>query len=221
MTKTLERPQSKTFVAGQAQKPKVLIGLPTMSSVHVLLMVTIMSWLTDAFQMGDMSVGVYPTMSVQPVDNARNQIVDEFLASDYTHLLFIDADTIPPPDALRKLLAHDLPIVSAITPIVELDENSNMFYRVWNCVGLDDKHVKKNEGLKEIKGAGSSCILIKREVFEKMEKPYYRFLYTQSLGGQDKIVSEDIHFVVKAINAGIKPYTDTDIICRHYKSTMW
>ncbi len=204
--------------------PKILIGLPTMSSIHTYLMVIILRWMHEAYNEGKIGMMLYPTLSVQPVDNARNEIVDEFLKSDCTHLLFIDSDTIPPPDALQRLLAHDKPIVSALTPIIEHDQNLENecggFYKKWNCVGMDDKHVKPDTGLVPIKGAGSSCILIKREVFESMDKPYYRFQY-QDDNGKDTIVSEDIRFTIMAISKGFQPYADTSVICKHYKPILW
>ena len=203
-----------------SNKPKILLGLPTMSSIHTWLMVDIASWMSDAFNKGKYNLSMYPTMSVQPVDNARNEIVTEFLKSDCTHLLFIDADTIPPQNVIDKMLEHDVPIITAITPIVEYDEKSQMFYKKWNCVDLNDKHVKPNTGVVEVKGAGASCIMIKREVFEKIERPYYRFLY-QDDSGKDVCVSEDIYFIAKAVGAGYKCLADTSLICKHYKSTIW
>ncbi len=153
-------------------KPKILIGLPTMGSLHILLTTTILAWMAEAYSSGDYSLQVYPTMNVQPVDNARNEIVRVFLEeTDCTHLLFVDSDTIPPRNAIKKLLAADKDIISALTPIIEHDENrkndSNGFYRKMNVVSMADKHVNEYIGLMPCKGAGSSCVLIKREVFEK------------------------------------------------------
>lgn len=203
---------------------KVLIGLPTMGSIDVLLASVILRWTAEAIVNKDKGLSVYPTVAVQPVDNARNEIVKTMLFEDFTHLLFIDSDTIPPLDGLDKLLAHDVPIVSGLTPIIELDErrknDSNGFYKKWNCVDQNDQHVQPNTGVVPIKGAGSSFILIKREVFEKMPAPWYRFIYKDD-SGRDVNVSEDIHFVIKAIGLGYKPIADTSVICNHRKSILW
>lgn len=206
-------------------KPKILIGLPTMGNIHVMLAVRIMAWLSQAQQKGNINMSVYPTMNISPVDQARNNIVEEFLVGDCSHLLFVDADTIPPQNAIEKMLAADKDIISAITPIVEYDDkrkdsDSNGYYKKWNCVNEGDVFVHPNTGILPIKGAGSSCILIKRAVFEKMEKPWYRFLY-KSDEGRDIVVGEDIHFMLKAIAAGFKPFCDTSIICTHFKQIGW
>lgn len=208
-----------------SKKVKVIIGLPTMGHVHTLTMVVIVRWIADALLNRDKGLSVYPTMGVRPVDNARNEIVETFLSDpEATHLLFVDADTVPPMDSLDKLLAHDLPIVSAITPIIEYDKDrkndSGGFYKKWNCVGMDEKFVEPNTGLVPIKGAGSSLILIKREVFEKMPKPWYRWLHEDDRGKEVE-VGEDIHFIIKSLALGFKPMADTNIIAQHEKSILW
>jgi hypothetical protein len=204
----------------QYEIPKICIGLPTMASVHPMTMMTILFWMKDAYEQKDYELIIAPTINEQPVDNARNHIVRDFLASDATHLFFVDSDTIPPPDALRKLLAHDKDIVSALTPIVELDEKTGEYYRKMNCVDISDQHMKPNDGLRLCKGAGGSCIMIKRHVFEKLPEPWYRFLKKDD-GGKVVDVSEDIYFVVTALAAGIRTWADTEIVCKHYKSCLF
>lgn len=199
--------------------PKICIGLPTMSSVHPLLLMVIVSWMAEAFNNGEYNLSIYPTVNVQPVDNARNDIVKHFLESDCTHLIFVDADTIPPLNALKRLLAHDKPIISALTPIIEMDGEGNP-WRKWNCVDENDEHMKPNTGTRMCKGAGSSCILIKREVFEALEAPYYRFQYKDDKG-KSIVVGEDIWFIVNCLSKGIKTYADTTILCQHYKNFMF
>jgi len=206
-------------------KPKVLIGLPTMGSIHTLLAIRIMAWLMEAQQKGNINVSIYPTMGVSPVDNARNEIVDELLRGDCTHLLFVDSDTIPPQNALEKMLLADKPIVTALTPIIEYDDkrknsDSNGYYKKWNVVNWQDKFIEPYLGLIKIKGCGSSCILIKREVFEKMPKPWYRFLY-QDDTGKVIFMGEDTHFIAKALGMGIEAWADTSIICGHNKAIIW
>ena len=200
-------------------KPKVLIGLPTMASVHTMLLMTIVSWMAKAFQGSEYNLSIYPTVNVQPVDNARNEIVKAFLESDCTHLLFVDADTIPPLDAIEKLLAHNLPIVSALTPIIEMTKDGAP-WKKYNCVDTDDKHMRPNTGLRECKGAGTSCLLIRRDVLEQLEMPYFRFKYQDDTGKQ-VFVSEDIHFIINCLSKGIKTMADTSIICQHYKNFLF
>ena len=211
--------------------PKILIGLPTMGSVHTFLMVTIVQWLVEALNENDKGISLYPTMSVQPVDNARNEIVDTFLKSDCTHLFFIDSDTIPPQDALKKLLDLDCDVASGITPIVELDQNrvndSSGFYKRSNILGMDNELLQPDTGIQDMKAGGGSCLLIKRKVLEDLTKPIFRFVYKDchpegvAFNGKKDMMSEDYYFCAKALGKGFTMKCDTSIICRHQKSVIW
>ena len=197
-----------------------MIGLPTMGSVHTVLLYLVLQWMEEAFKTQKYYLSIMPTINEQPVDNARNHIVEEFLKSDATHLFFVDSDTLPQIDTIDRLLAHDKDIISGITPIVEHNEETGDYYRKWNCVGMDDKHVEPNTGVVQCKGIGSSCIMIKREVFEQLPAPWYRFKYTDDTG-KNVVVSEDIHFIINALSKGIPAYVDTSIICKHEKKVLW
>jgi len=206
-------------------KPKIFIGIPTMGSVHVFTMIRILKFCTDAFAHQRYSVVIYPTSGVSPVDNARNEIVTEFLKGDATHLLWIDSDTIPPEGSLDKMLKDDKDIISGITPIIEYDEkrsksDSNGYYKKWNCVGTDNKFVMPYTGIVPIHGAGGSFLLVKRAVYEKMEKPWYRFLYKDD-NSTDCFIGEDVSFIAKSISLGFKPFCDTSIQCGHSKQIIW
>lgn len=208
---------------------RILIGIPTMGVVHTMLMTYVLKTVLKAKEKG-YGVALYTTMSVQPVDNARNEIVDEFLKSDCTHLFFIDSDTIPPDDALDKLIAVDADIATGITPIIEYDPNrrneSSGFYKRSNIIGMDDTLVQADTGIVNIKTAGGSCLLIKRKVIEELSKPIFRFIYKDCHPagvsfGKKTMMSEDYYFCAKALDKGFTLKCDTNIVCRHQKSSLW
>jgi GT2 family glycosyltransferase len=207
------------------EKPHILIAVPTMGEINTMLVAMITKWIAEAFNTGDYSVSFYPTACVSPVDRAREEIVDVFLQSKCTHLFWIDSDTVPKPDALKRLLAHDADIVSGLTPIIIYDEgskdsDSNGFKKKWNCVGLDEKHLTPNTGVHKIFGAGGSCIMVKRAVYEAVERPCYKFI-TKDAKGEEAYVSEDIYFCLLARTKGFEPICDTSIIAAHYKGIFW
>lgn len=195
-----------------------------MGNMNTMLVTVLMKWIAEAAT-GEYNLSMYPTYRVTPVDQARNEIVKEFLKSDCSHLFWLDADTVPPPDALKRLLRVNQPIVSAITAIVEHDpkrsNDSNGFYKKWNCVAKDTGvHVQPNTGVLPIIGAGGSCILVKRAVYEKLKYPWYRTMYEDD-NGKECLVGEDIGFVAKAVGQGFSAYAETGVICAHEKSILW
>lgn len=208
------------------RKPKVLLGLPTMGNLNTMLVVILMKWIAEAATTHDYDLSFYPTYKVTPVDNARNEIVKEFLKTDCTHLFWIDSDTVPPADALAKLLRVNQPIVSGLTAIIEHDperknSDSNGFYKKWNAVSSETgTHVQPNTGILPIIGAGASCIMVAREVYERLKYPWYRMLWEDDRGKECQ-VGEDIAFVAHALGQGFKCYVDTSVICAHDKSILW
>ena len=206
---------------------RLLVAVPTMGSIHPLLVSRLIRW-GQEFPNGQISF--YFTFKVAPVDRARNQIVDYFLKREpsFTHLLMIDADTIPPKDAVSRLLSHDKHIVSALTPILRYDEKDGSWSAHDNCFtnverDCDDKVTKtliaeRGTGLKEILRCGASCLLIKRSVFDVIAKPYFDFIENED--GTIHKRSEDINFCDKVREAGISIFADTDVTCGHYKEIM-
>lgn len=78
------------------------------------------------------------------------------LDNDITHLWFVEDDMILPPDTLKKLLKKDLAVVTCDYP-VNKDGRGSVFK-----VG------------REVIFCGTGCMLVKREVFDVMKKPYFR-----------------------------------------------
>lgn len=91
----------------------------------------------------------------QPIPNGHNQLCEKALADGMDLILFIEEDVVIPTGALEKLLAVNADIACI-----------NYAVAGWGCI------TKNTEG--EILWAGLGCTLIKREVFEALEKPYFR-----------------------------------------------
>ena len=128
------------------------------------------------------------------ITRARNYLVDEFLRSPYTHLMFIDSDIHFNPNDVLTLAALDKEIIGAPYP-----KKCIAWEKVRNAVdaGLaDDDPVQLEEytgdfvfnpasGASEIKVSepvevleiGTGFMLVRREVFEKFREAYPQFSY--------------------------------------------
>lgn len=94
------------------------------------------------------------------VDDARNAVVREFLASDCTELLFLDADVNWEPPTLVKLCQRDIDIVGGVYPY-RRDGSDQMPVRLIREAPIVD-------GLMEVEGLPTGFMKIKRRVLEKM-----------------------------------------------------
>ena len=128
------------------------------------------------------------------ITRARNYLVDEFLRSPYTHLMFIDSDIHFNPNDVLTLAALDKPIIGAPYP-----KKVIAWEKVRNAVdaGLADNDPTLLEeftgdfvfnpvaGTQEIKVSepvevleiGTGFMLVAREVFEKFRDAYPQFSY--------------------------------------------
>lgn len=157
------------------------------------------------------------------VYTAREAMADYVVDSGATHLLFIDSDMTPPPETIVKLLEADKDIISAMI-FKRAYPYQPCFYTkcrvVWGKEG--GKEVCKpimegpmepetwpNDGVFEMEGVGTACTMIKREVFEGMERPW--FFPLPNMG-------EDLAFCVKARKAGFKVWTHFGVDCGHISS---
>lgn len=224
--------ENSTTQSTEQQEPprRVLVAVPTTGSIHPILASRLIKW---GSQLPEGNINFYFTYKVAPVDRARNQIVDFFLKTKVggeplTHILMVDADTIPPVEALDRLLSHDKDIISGVTPILSFNKKEQALETYDNCFSHVDRDesgkivkthvVRRNTGLQELFRCGASCILIKREVFEKLPVPY--FLFVPNDDNTEHVRSEDIYFCDQAREAGFKIFCDTDVVCNHDKSVM-
>lgn len=168
---------------------------------------------------------VYPEQCVHRVfhDYARNAVVDEFLATDCDILWFLDSDVTPPKHVLDLITQHlDKWVVSgAAYPIFMSQPNEEDRQIVFTAYkGHNGKGIKPTRipysGLDYVDGLATGCIFIKREVFDKLEQPYFEFKYDPK--SRELKEGEDIGFCLKLNALGIKFFTDYSMVCKHYKN---
>lgn len=120
------------------------------------------------------------------ITRGRNALAHQFLKSECTHLLFIDADILFNPEHVAWLFDADKDVICGIYPKKEINWHS-VEQAVKNGVPTDQlKHhtgswvinlvnyqatvdVPQNEPL-EVWAGGTGMMLIKRKVFEKMKE---------------------------------------------------
>lgn len=175
---------------------------------------------------------VYPKQLCQRIfhDSARCGIVEEFLDTDCDILWMIDSDIVPAKHVLDLVTMHGdkwqvagapYPIFMAqpgesqrmvvITAYKEMDPTPDGKRRIAPCAVPD-------EGAEFVAGLATGCLMIKREVFEKLERPYFEFKYDPIT--RQPIEGEDIGFCLKMLKLGIGFFTDYSMVCKHYKNNL-
>lgn len=158
--------------AGQPRRPKVAICIPsgrtweakTATAIASLAAFSAMSGIDCAF------------LNVQSsaITHGRNSTVDIALAENVDALLWIDSDNTFSPDALVRLLQHDVDVVGATynrrTP------NAQGVYTVLGRLA-GTKPEQMNDGLYEALLLPSGMMLVRAEVYRKIGKPYYAEAY--------------------------------------------
>jgi hypothetical protein len=134
------------------------------------------------------------------ITRARNYLVDEFLRSGFTHLLFLDSDIHFEPKDVLALLSLDRDIIGAPypkksinwgniaaaikkTPDIEPKELENLVGEyVFNVVkGTSQFQVSEPLEVMEI---GTGYMMVKRQVFDKFKESYPEFQYKPDHVGQ-------------------------------------
>lgn len=172
-----------------------------------------------------------PDMCIHRVfhDFARNEMVEEFLASDCDVMWMLDSDVSPPPHVL-DLVAHHYDkwqVAGAPYPIANIAPGQDNFGINWTVYkGVDFDKANPNvrgiymsdlppEGQEFVDALATGCLFIKKEVFSKMNKPYFEFKFNS----ESRRISEgeDLGFALKCHDLGIQFFVDYSMVCGHQK----
>jgi len=134
------------------------------------------------------------------ITRARNYLVDEFLRTDFSHLLFIDSDIHYNPQDVIAMLALDKDIIGAPYPKKSINW-SNVKLAVENNPDIDPGELENLVGEYvfnvvsgtsqfsvteplEVMEIGTGYMLIKRRVFEEIQIAYPQIHYKPDHVGQ-------------------------------------
>lgn len=172
-----------------------------------------------------------------PIPEARDALVQGLLAlADCGWLMQVDRDAVIHPETLRRLMSWDVPIISPLVfgryppviPIafsqarpdlgpneygVEIDEIRHWIgthKEMWTSSPLV-LEPRPDDALIERAFVGTHCLLVRRDVFEAIEPPWFQ--RTCEPGHQ--ATGCDRYFCQKAIAAGFPIYMDRSVVASH------
>jgi hypothetical protein len=159
------------------------------------------------------------------ISRGRNTLTAKFLHNkESTHLMFIDADIGWEPWHLLVMLNRDVDVIGGLYPMKSLPIK-------W-CVNGFDGAEQTEDGMQEVTKTGTGFMLIKREVFEKLDahpavKPFvndiglpvelnpYMKTYFDTAVREGRYYSEDWTFCENWRDLGGKIWVDKRVLLRH------
>lgn len=212
--------------------------------------ISIFKFINFAASLG-LQVSVQHLSNESLITRARNLLADYFLKeTDGTHLMFIDADISFEPIDIIKLILRNKEIVGGAYPTKQINWESilkkkdfinsveGLMYSSSSYVlsipqytaeksALMGGKIELDNGLLEVSGLGTGFVLIKREVFEKMQKYYENdwFLYedkkvhlffdTAIEEKTREYLSEDYFFIKRWLHLGGFAWVDPTVSLIH------
>jgi hypothetical protein len=159
------------------------------------------------------------------ISRARNTLTAKFLHNkDSTHLLFVDADIGFEPWHILVLLNRQVDVIGGLYPMKSMPIK-------W-CVNGFEGAEEGADGLQEVSKTGTGFLLIKRDVFEKLNahpatKPFindiglptelnpYMKTYFDTAVRENRYYSEDWTFCENWRDLGGRVWVDKRVLLRH------
>lgn len=208
----MDRPYSKLE---KVEEPKVFLATPM--SKNRIMHADTAAFCSYTSMLPGVRWGYNGTMSPEM---SRNTLVEdhEFHRQEFTHVFFVDSDTVPPEDALAILLGADADVIVGITPIM-------MKGFCWSIAEHEnDDWIPMSVNLPRepfpIWSSGASCLLVRKEVLDDIGWPWFKAEYQPKWenGGKAIKCGEDEYFCQKVRDKGYQIIADPFVICEHYNN---
>lgn len=194
------------------EKPSIFISIPCADGkINHELALRLIQWSHDPTF--TVNIKFYPYLA--PLDNARNLAVKEFLEGYWNYFFHTDSDVIPPENCIRELLKANKDVIAPLCFTIAHDDEGIPF-TIPVAHRYDENHQYKpyyGEGIEETDVITGGCHLIKREVFEKLDRPYY---FTYHKNGVVEY-SEDFIFSQNCQKLKYKLWTHYGLHCKHIR----
>lgn len=194
---------------------KVLIGVAAYDSICVETCASLLSLYRNCKTPVQIRFAPYTYIHV-----ARSALLYQAIDTEATHIMFIDSDMVFPTDGVDRLIAHDKDIVGGLYhkrtenhPAVIFTQIEDKLVNITRSMGRfsDDE-------LFEVDVIGTGFLLIKMDIFKKMEPPFFYYGDPEEFRLKKTPLfdlGEDTTFCLKARKNGYKIFCDPTIKLGH------
>lgn len=177
-----------------AKPIKLAILVPTRDMVHSHFAYSLAQLVKTTSEVGIDTYLYFDSSTI--LLNQREKLIDEAIKMEADYVLWLDSDMMFPSNVVLKLLAHNKDIVACNY----MKRSLPMKTVAYTDLNDWDSWVpmEPQEELVKVKGIGMGCILMKTDVFKKLEKPYFEFRFkedTKDWFGEDFILQDKIQKV--------------------------
>jgi hypothetical protein len=177
-----------------AKPIKLAILVPTRDMVHTHFAYSLTQLVKTTSEVGIDTYLYFDSSTI--LLNQREKLIDEAIKMEADYVLWLDSDMMFPSNVVLKLLAHNKDIVACNY----MKRSLPMKTVAYTDLNDWDSWVpmEPQEELIKVKGIGMGCILMKTDVFKKLEKPYFEFRFkedTKDWFGEDFILQDKIQKV--------------------------
>ena len=186
------------------QPLKLSIVVPTRDSVHSGFAFALSQLIKTTENLGIETYLFFNSSTI--LLNQREQLVTSSLEVNSDYMLWLDSDMTFPSTTAIRLLGHEKNIVGCNYKKRSLPQTSVAYKKI----GDWDSYLplEKDQGLVEVEGVGMGCLLIKTDLFKKINKPYFEFTYVSDT---DSWMGEDFNLLQKFNDIGEKTFIDTTL----------
>ena len=204
---------------------KILIAVPTFESIYPDTYKSI--W--DLDKCGHEVL--FDSVRGYDVATARNRIARKAVDLGVDYVLSVDNDVTLPKDALKCLLEDKKDVClgyyahrgednlyhgrTCVCKLTDADGKEYYHYPLESEYTADELREMKEAGVTafEIHGGGMGCALVRTDVFNTLEYPWYDWV---NYGNANRgMLSEDLYFCTLCRSNGIPIYADARVGCGH------
>lgn len=182
---------------------KLMIAIPMLDYIHhrfVRCLLELEQWLRERGIAYDIDIEGGTLVYL-----AREKLAARAAQGTYTHVLWLDADMVFPPDILDRLLLEGKDFVAAPYCARRPPYRPAVFSCLAPIRWADDTE----PGVYEIMGCGFGCVLMRVEVLQKV------FRSAGTCFTPVKEFGEDLAFCARCYDAGIRMYANGDAQIGH------
>ncbi len=185
-----------------SKEVKLSILVPTRDTVHSQFSYCLAQLFKTTSELGVETFLFYDSSTI--LLNQRERLLEQAKKVNSDYVLWIDSDMMFPSTTAVRLLEHNKDIVACnytkrTKPLKTVAYTNLNDWNSWVPMEPQDELVK-------VEGVGMGCMLMKLEIFEKIQKPYFEFRYKEDT--QDYF-GEDFILLGKLREQGYDVYIDT------------